>query len=152
MQTTPNSKNSNSPWQIAGITALIVGLGFLLIAAVNHQTLQRYQREGVKVEATVTEKSNDDEGCIGVSYFDKGLLEGGELYLTEICDFVTNDIWNATRKGAHEMVVYLPSDPQNHTIFAASLEKSQLPTYSIGGVLFVVGLLSLGWQRVRDRK
>ena len=128
---------------------MIVGLGFILVAAINHQRLETYRIEGIAVEARVTEKSSDGDGCVKVSFFDKDLLDGGELYLTEICEFVTDDLWNATRKGSHEMVVYLPTDPQNHTIFAASLEKNQLPTFSIGGILIGVGFLSLGWQRIR---
>jgi len=142
----------NSSWQILGVTALIVGLGFILMAAINQQRLQTYRREGVAVEARITEKSSHGGGCISVSFFDKDLLAGGELYLTEICDFVTDDLWNASRKGSHEMVVYLPADPQNHTIFAASLEKNQLPTFSIGGILIGISLLSLGWQWIRNKQ
>jgi hypothetical protein len=146
------TKTQNSPWQIASITAVIIGLAFLLIGMINQQRLQKYRHEGITVEARITDKSDEGQTCIGVSFFDKDLLDGGVLYLTQICDFVSNDIWRSARVGGHEMMVFLPEDPENLVIFAASLENSQSPAFSIGGVLFGIGVLALGWPYIKNKQ
>ncbi len=104
------------------------------------------------MEARVTDKSNEGgKTCVGVSFFDKNLLEGGELYLAEVCDFVTTEIWETARAGGHELVVYLPDDPQNHTIFAASLENNQGLSIALGVVLLGFGFLVIAkrWMWAR---
>ena len=142
------SSNIRQSLKIIGITGILVGLALLAITFINRQTLNAYRERGVVVQARVTDKwIQDSETCLGVSYFDKNILEGSELYLTEICDFISRDIWESLRVASRINVIYLPKDPQNNTILATSLENNQLISIIIAGILLLIGVLLLaGYQ------
>jgi hypothetical protein len=132
--------------QIFVITAIIVGGALLLLRAINLNSLNEYRQRGISTQARVTDKWREDDAlCLGVSYFDKDLLEGGELYLTEICDFTSAQVWDPLRVDSRVEVVFLPEDPANNTILAASLEDENLAPinrYPLGWVVLGLGLVA----------
>ena len=134
----------------------LVGLGFVLpligllltgIIFINQQTLDKYRASGVPVTGRVTEyRVGTNSDCIEVSYFDKSILEGGELHFADICQFLDADDYRIGQR----VVVYLPEDPENNTILLDALENEYLnpaPQYTIGllPVAAGVGLLLLRW-------
>jgi hypothetical protein len=143
----PPSQKISSSLQIFAVTAIIVGLALLALRAINLFSLNDYRKRGILTQARVTHKWEEtDSLCIGVTYFDKDLLEGGELYLTEVCDFVSNEVWNSLQVDSQIQVVFLPKDPANNTILAVSLGDENLATinrYPIGGIMLGLGIAAL---------
>jgi len=139
-------KKARATLQIIATTALIVGLGLLVLRTINLSSLNEYRNRGVTAQARVTDKwSEDDALCLGVSYFDKGLLVGGELYITDICDFISAHVWDPLQVDSDVAVVFLPEDPANNTILAASLEDENLAPinrYPLGWIVLGLGLVA----------
>jgi len=151
----PNSNKSQSYLQIFAVIISIIGFAGLAISAINQNTLNQYRENGITAKARVTDKWIDNgDNCVGVSYFDKDLLDRGELYLTEVCEFIPNETWDLLRVDSNVNVVFLPDDPTNFTILAATLENQRLSSsyqYLIWGNLLGLGILFLALQFIWNK-
>jgi len=141
------SQKAGSFLKSFGMISILVGLALLAFSAINQQTLIQYRERGMTTQARVTGKWNETgDLCLGVSYFDRPLLEGGELYLIDICEFIPGTIWKSLEIDSQVQVIFLPEDPAGNTILAASLEdenRAPINRFPIGGILVGLGMAAL---------
>jgi hypothetical protein len=147
-------RKKESPWMVWGFAILLIGLATLALTAINQHTLNLYRIRGVTAQGRVVGRWEDDgDYCVEVSYFDKDILEGGELYFAEICEFISQEIWDASHYDSRVEIVFLPKNSERNTILAASLENEQLSPqyqYQLFGPITGVGMLLLVIWRVTE--
>lgn len=143
----PEPQRSSSPLAILGTTALIVGLGLLVLALMQRARIGRFRREGIEAEARVIgiyedrdmgEGVGEGANCLEISYFDAPLLEGGELYFADICEFVSPSVRRSLRRDDRVAIVYLPQTPSEDVLLKAVVEKGASPVPAILGALGAV--------------
>lgn len=128
------------------ITAFLIAPMLLLLAYLGQSTLREYRQNGVSGKAHVISKgegsSQLEPYCIKVGFFDKSILEGGTLYMPEICELVSGPVWASYEPEDEIAIVFLPEDPEEKAILQDSLDPANLALihkYVTGLVVLAVG-------------
>ncbi len=143
-----------------GVTFLFITPMLLLYTYLSQSTLTEYRRNGVIVEANVIDKWKEYgppasiEHYIKVGFFVGSILEGGELFMPTISDFVYASTWTSLQPGDKVDVIYLPKDPENTTLLKAAIDPGNLAPihkYKTGFVALAIGIALTGLGRIVTR-
>ncbi len=143
-----------------GLTFLFITPMLLLYTYLGQSTLGEYRRNGVVVEANVIDTWKEYsppasiEHYIKVGFFVGSILEGGELFMPTIGDFVNASMWASLQPGDKIDVIYLPRDPENTTLLKAAIDPANLAPiyrYETGFVALAIGIVLIGLGRIAQR-
>jgi hypothetical protein len=136
------------------IAALLVTPMLLLLAYLSQSTIAAYRRDGVVYKASVVDKLEGSSQlapyCIKAGFFDRSLLEGGELHMPVICGLVSGPLWASYEQGDEIEVVVLEADPDNQVLLRDSLDPANLALihkYVTGVVALAIGLILAASRR-----
>jgi hypothetical protein len=137
------------------ITAFVIAPLLLLLAYLSQSTIREYRQNGVSVQARVISKekgsSQLEPYCIKVGFFDKSILEGGTLYMPEICELVSGPVWASYEPDDDIAIVFLPEDPEGKAILQDALDPANLALihkYVTGLVVLAAGGILAALYRV----
>ena len=139
------------------VTAFVVAPLLLLFAYLSQSTIREFRRNGVPVDARVVHKwersSEFAPYCIQVSFFDKSILEGGTLYMPEICELVSGPVWASYEEDDRIEVVVLETDKEK-AILLDSMDPANLAPihkYVSGLVALSLGIALAGLRALANQ-
>ncbi len=161
--------NPSTPERLKTISESLFALGFtflfitplvFLYTYLVQSDLREYRQNGVVVEANVIDKwkefspPSSSEHYIKVGFFTKSILEGGELFMPTISDFVPVSMWTSLQPGDKVEVIYLPQDPENTTLLKSAIDPENLAPihrYKTGFIVLAIGVVLTGLSRIARR-
>jgi len=147
-------KNAAPLLKVFGFLVIFFGLMFLLYAWGSQANYQKFLSEGKEAEGTIIEKWNERSGksryfYVRVSFSDKSIMEGGQLYFARA--EVTGSLWEDLETNEKVTILYLPEDPEEEVVLKISTEPKNLApietydfayyTMGLGLLMFIIGFI-----------